>query len=304
MKRASCLFFAIAPLATLAFFLFGPSSGSDDFRAKNKESGQKSDAEDWERDKKAAESDALDKRIANLPPGLAAPDKRELALRLVSTAHGSTLDWKQMYASIGDSGEGAGYCAGIAGFCSGTNDMLSFVERYTKKQPDNGLADYLPALREVNGSDSHEGLDPDYPKAWADESAKPAMRKAQDEALDRFYFKPAVRMAKIDGLGTLGQFIYFDAMLQHGPGADASGFYSIRKTAMAKADTKAKGGDETAYLEAFLDVRRDVMKQAKRKSQRETSRIDTAQRVFLRDGNLELKTPLEWKMYGETFRVP
>ncbi|MHC0432048.1 chitosanase [Streptomyces sp. O3] len=302
MKRASCLFFAIAPLATLAFFLFGPSSGSDDFRAKDKQ--EQDGLEDWERDKKAAESDALDERIAKLPPGLAAPEKRKLALQLVSTAHGSTLDWRLMYASISDGGEGAGYCAGIAGFCSGTNDMLSFVEQYTKEHPDNGLAAYLPALREVNGSGSHEGLDPDYPEAWAAESAKPAMREAQDEALDRFYFNPAVRMAKIDGLGTLGQFIYFDAMLQHGPSADEWGFYSIRKAAMEKADTKAEGGDEKAYLETFLDVRRGIMKQAERKSQRETSRIDTAQRVFLRAGNLDLKTPLEWRMYGETFRVP
>ncbi|WP_156723986.1 chitosanase [Streptomyces apocyni] len=309
MKRASCLFFAIAPLATLAVFLWGPSSGSDDFRSKNKESGQSETGgtggtADWERDKKTAESDALDERIAKLPPGLAAPDKRELALQLVSTAHGSALDWQEMYGSISDSGEGAGYCAGIAGFCSGTNDMLALVKAYTKEQPDNELASYLPALREVNGSDSHEGLDPDYPEAWADEAEKPAMRKAQDAALDRLYFKPAVRIAKIDGLGTLGQFMYFDAMLQHGPGADESGFYSIRRAAMKKADTKAAGGDEKAYLEAFLDIRRDVIKQAKRTSQRDTSRIDNAQRVFLRDGNLELKTPLTWEMYGDTFRVP
>jgi chitosanase len=37
---------------------------------------------------------------------------------------------------------------------------------------------------------------------------------------------------------------------------------------------------------------------------RDTTRIDTAQRVFLYDGNLDLRTPLEWKVYGETYKVP
>ena len=39
--------------------------------------------------------------------------------------------------------------------------MLELVELYTKRKPDNVLAKYLPALRKVDGSDSHEGLDPE-----------------------------------------------------------------------------------------------------------------------------------------------
>lgn len=41
-----------------------------------------------------------------------------------------------------------------------------------------------------------------------------------------------------------------------------------------------------------------------RDAHRDTTRIDTAQRVFLREGNLGLDTPLVWKVYGETYRVP
>nr|WP_237557840.1 chitosanase [Streptomyces sp. SID5470] len=69
-------------------------------------------------------------------------------------------------------------------------------------------------------------------------------RKAQDTARDRVYFDPAVRLAKLDGLGPLGQFVY------------------------------------------------------------DTSRVDTAQRRFLDEGNLDLRTPLEWQVYGETYKVP
>jgi chitosanase len=36
---------------------------------------------------------------------------------------------------------------------------------------------------------------------------------------------------------------------------------------------------------------------------RDTTRVDTAQRRFLQQGNLELATPLVWAVYGERYRV-
>ncbi|MGW8949212.1 chitosanase [Streptomyces sp. NPDC055709] len=252
----------------------------------------------------AAEQRALDERIDTLPPGLADPAKKEIAARLVASAEHSTLNWRGRYGAIEDLGDGNGYTAGIIGFCSGTNDMLQLVEAYTAAHPDNGLARYLPALRQVDGTDSHEGLDPGFAAAWVAEAKKRAFRDAQDAARDRIYFDPAVRLAKMDGLGTLGQFIYYDAMLLHGPGLDEHGFYGIRRAAMRQASTAAEGGDEKAYLNAVLDASRSVMKTRLSTAQRDTSRIDTAQRVFLRDGNLDLTAPLEWQVYGETFRIP
>lgn len=35
----------------------------------------------------------------------------------------------------------------------------------------------------------------------------------------------------------------------------------------------------------------------------DTSRIDTAQRVFLKAGNLDLDTPLSWHVYGDAYRI-
>lgn len=240
-------------------------------------------------------------RIASVPPGLAAPAMKETASRLVSSAEASTLDWRSRYGAIDDIGDGTGYTAGIIGFCSGTGDMLHLVESYTKGHPDNPLARFLPALRKVDGSDSHEGLDPGFTDAWHQAAGEPAFREAQDRTRDELYFDPAVRLAKLDGLGTLGQFVYYDAMVLHGPGVEADGFYGIRDAATASADTVAEGGDEKAYLNAFLDASRSAIKA--RKVQRDTTRIDTAQRVFLRAGNLGLEKPLVWRVYGETFRL-
>lgn len=42
---------------------------------------------------------------------------------------------------------------------------------------------------------------------------------------------------------------------------------------------------------------------AEEPSHTDTSRIDTAQRAFLREGNLRLDPPLVWKVYGDTYRI-
>ncbi|MER6117376.1 chitosanase [Streptomyces sp. NPDC001743] len=244
----------------------------------------------------------LNARVAAMPPGLAAPKMREVAWKLLASAEGSTLDWRSQYGAIEDTGDGTGYNAGIVGFCSRTHDMLAFVESFTADHPDSPLRPFVPALRKVDGSASHEGLDPGFTAAWKKAAQDPAFRAAQDRVRLKQYFEPAVHLAKLDGLGALGQFMYFDAMVLHGPGSEEDAFYGIRKAALAEADTVAEGGDESAYLDAFLEAARTVMKS--KKHQQDTSRLDTAQRVFLEDGNLALELPLTWQMYGETFRIP
>ncbi|MFI9050965.1 chitosanase [Streptomyces sp. NPDC053427] len=238
---------------------------------------------------------------ARAATGLDDPAKKEIAMQLVSSAENSSLDWKAQYTYIEDIGDGRGYTAGIIGFCSGTHDMLELVELYTKRKPDNILAKYLPALREVDGSDSHEGLDPGYPKDWKKAAQDPEFQKAQNDERDRVYFNPAVERGKSDGIGVLGQFAYYDALVMHGDGDDETSFSSIRKRALAKAKPPAQGGDEKAYLNAFLDARVWAMQQEEAHS--DTSRVDTEQRLFLKKGNLDLHTPLDWKVYGDGYHI-
>ncbi|WP_370026622.1 chitosanase [Planotetraspora sp. GP83] len=229
------------------------------------------------------------------------PRKKDIAMQLVSSAENSSLNWKAQYKYIEDIKDGRGYTAGIIGFCSGTGDMLDLVELYTSRVPGNVLAKYLPALRKVNGTSSHTGLDPNFTTDWARAAQDPAFQKAQDDERDRVYFNPAVSQAKADGLRTLGQFIYYDAIVMHGDGDDPASFSSIRANALKKAKTPAQGGNETTYLNAFLDARVVAMKTEEAHS--DTSRVDTEQRVFLRNGNLNLNTPLDWAVYGESFHI-
>ncbi|MFD5451560.1 chitosanase [Streptomyces sp. NPDC003470] len=300
MKRAGVLLLAAVPVVATGVYFLMPADSADAPATPPATTAQS--ARDDAKDRAEQERNADDELIADLPPGLAAPAKKELAQQLVSSAENSTTDWRSAYGTIEDLGQGDGYTAGIIGFCTGTHDLLALVEHYTEEHPDNGLAKYLPALREVDGTDSHEGLDPGFTAAWEAEARLPAFRTAQEQERDRVYFQPSVRLAKLDGLGTLGQFVYFDAMVFHGPDSDADGFYSLRERAMEKARTPGEGGSEKAYLDAFLDVRRDAM--LAKRPDIDTSRVDTAQRRFLRAGNLALDTPLVWEMYGDTYKLP
>ncbi|GIJ46843.1 hypothetical protein Val02_37290 [Virgisporangium aliadipatigenens] len=229
------------------------------------------------------------------------PVKKDIAMQIVSSAENSSLDWRAQYGYIEDIDDGRGYTAGIIGFCSGTGDMLDVVNRYTARKPGNVLAGYLPALRAVNGTDSHAGLDPNYPADWRTAAQDPVFRATQDEVRDEVYFDPAVRQAKADGLRALGQFAYYDAIVMHGPGSDAVSFGGIRAAALRVARPPSQGGDETAFLNAFLDARVAAMKTEEAHS--DTSRVDTAQRVWLRAGNLDLDTPLDWRVYGDPFHI-
>jgi chitosanase len=235
--------------------------------------------------------------------GLDDPVKKEIAMKLVSSAENSSLDWKAQYGYIEDIGDGRGYTGGIIGFCTGCGDLVQVVRRYTDARPDNQLAPFLPALDAVRGTDSHAGLGAPFTAAWQKAAEDPAMRTAQDTERDRQYFDPAVARAKADGLGTLGQFIYYDAYVMHGSGDTKGtvGFRTIRAQALRTADTPADGGKEKAYLNAFLDARVAAIR--REPSHSDTSRIETAQRLFLAKGNLDLDTPLEWKVYGDSYRI-
>ena len=234
---------------------------------------------------------------AQLAAGLAAPSKKSVALQLVSSAENSTLNWRGEFGYLEDIGDGRGYTGGIVGFCSGTSDMLALVTEYTRRSPGNKLARFLPALRTVDGSDSHAGLDPGFPAAWKAAAADPVFQKTQEDERDRMYFAPAVALASADRVRALGQFAYYDAAVMHGQ----SGLRSIRAEAMKKAKTPKQGGDETVWLSAFLDAR--VREMRTEEAHSDVTRVETAQRPFLRASNLDLNGPLSWRVYGDRFSI-
>lgn len=245
-------------------------------------------------------------------PTLDDPMLHELAWMVMSTAENSTTAWRDNVGYIeynveGNSSENRGYTGGIVGFTSKTHDMLLLVERYVADAPTNNpLAPYLQALRNVDGTSSTAGLGTPFVNAWKSAAANdPRFTTAQVQLADEVYFRPAVDLAKKDGIGPLGQLAYFDANVMHGwdgsSNPDPLAFDGIRLTALRNAKPPAQGGNETTYINAFLDARKDAMLAEQGHS--DTSRVDTAQRVWLNNGNLDLTRPLSWSVYGDPFTV-
>src|SRR3954471_23755995 len=85
--------------------------------------------------------------------------------KLISQFENSTSVIQYCYVEALD--DGRGYTVGRAGFTSATGDLLEVAERYTKRVPDNPLADLLPTLREKarNEDGSLDGLE-GLPDAW------------------------------------------------------------------------------------------------------------------------------------------
>jgi chitosanase len=232
------------------------------------------------------------------------PAKKDVAMQLVSAAENSSLDWRGQFGRVEDNAGGRGYSAGIVGFCSGTGDMLELVEAYAMLRPSNVLARHLPALREACGGVSCAGLDPDFPGDWRTAATDPIFRAVQEAEQDRLYFDPAVRDGKADRVRALGQFAYYDAAVVHG----YAGLRAIRGRALRRARPPVGGGEESAWLAAFLDARVAEMRRAEaeigmKRSAADTSRVDTAQRTFLSDGNLDLNAPLIFAVDGAVFRI-
>lgn len=226
---------------------------------------------------------------------------RDTTFSLVASAENSTTDYHRQYSYIEDIGDGRGYTAGIIGFTSGTGDLAQVVAMYVKLKPkNNGLRQYLPALKRVNGTASHRGLGNGFVRAWKKAGHDRALVSAENRVLDRLYLRPVLRAAKQDDLSPLGQYIYYDAIVVHGPGQDASSFGGIRRRAKQLARTPAQGGDQDRYLRAFLQARAKVMKQEA--AHKDLSRL-TTQRQFIHDGRNELNRPLRWTMYGDHYQL-
>lgn len=238
--------------------------------------------------------------------GLDSRGKKGIAMKLVSSAENSTLDWKAQYGYLdynveGNRTDNRGYTGGIIGSTSKTGDMLELLRHYRSTRPRNALSRYIPAMRRARGTVRIKGLGAGFRGAWRKSSRHHAFRRAQDHERDLRYFCPAVRRAKSDGLGPLGQFIYYDAIVVHGPGKGRDSFGGIRAGAVRRAATPARGGDESNYLDHFLDVRVAAMR--REAAHRDVSRIETEQRVFLDAGNLALHLPLRWQTYGDRYSI-
>ncbi|MEV8379156.1 chitosanase [Kribbella sp. NPDC056861] len=228
--------------------------------------------------------------------GSDAPDPWPDVLAMVSSLVNGSTAWQTTYAMIA-APDGDEYRAGLAGFTLRDGVLYELVRLYCDRQPGNVLEKYLDALRTEQLGELGAGFRRDWQLAAAD----PAFRAAQDEEHHRLFLRPAAELAGSDGLGALGQFVYYDAMVMHGAGGGWMGFAALRDQARRTAVPPADGGDECRYLTAFLDSRHSVTRLLPARPG--MFRLESVQRELLGEGNLELERPLCWQIGRRDFHL-
>lgn len=113
------------------------------------------------------------------------------------------------------------------------------------------------------------------------------MQKAQDEVFDTNYWLPAFNHCKQIGItSALGHLVIYDTCIHSGPGRVSS----LRQLFPEKSP--ANGGDEKAWVLAFLNARRNWLAgNSNALVQKTVYRID-AMKAIADSGNWELKLPM------------
>ncbi|KAJ2856077.1 hypothetical protein J3B02_001812 [Coemansia erecta] len=148
-------------------------------------------------------------------------------------------------------GDGRGFTAGIAGFCTGTGDAWDVIQEYHKLSGDNDDFSSMDSTLEKlanDGSDSTSGIG-NYCSLWKKLGKSDAnFQKAQDNIRDQLYFDPSQKYAATLGLKlsiTQGQL--YDTGIQHGTGTDADGLGALIDDTN-KSFTSDQAGDSGSTL--------------------------------------------------------
>jgi chitosanase len=168
-------------------------------------------------------------------------------------------------------GDGRGYTAGRAGFCTGTGDAVQVVRCYRRALGGaaNLMAKYYPALRALGTSADTTALDSLGPfcRDWAESASAPATSTAFNRCQDRIaadlYEIPACQAAAAWGI-TSALFLaeLYDAWINHGSALDML-IGAGKKASVRMSNEPLSLSDESRLLDAFLRRRLDVLRSDK-----------------------------------------
>jgi len=225
------------------------------------------------------------------------------ALQMTTACENSTTKLQYYYAE--NIGDGRGVTFGYVGFCTGTYDGNMLIKYYTKLNPNNSLAKYIPALDAIDrGSHSQNGGDSNPGTAGLDGFIKdvnnctdPLFKQAQIYMADQLYWNPAVKIAgSIGAKNILTQAFIYDMCVNHGEDG-AQDF--INKAKIALGGTPATGIDENTFLSKVMDLRYSYLKT---EDSAGSDRVNAFRRI-LTSGNVTLSTPFSFTVYGDTFTI-
>jgi chitosanase len=189
--------------------------------------------------------------------------------------------------------DGAGISYGTHQSTDRSGSLDKIVDLYIHK---GGLraADLQQYMQQLANNETAK-VDPKNPPAWVvhlvgllKEAGKdPIMQAAQDEVFDSCYWVPAVGHAKSAGLQlALSHLVVYDTCIQSGP----AGVASIR--ARFPEASPANGGDEKAWVQAYVNARRAWLASYPNPIvQKTVYRMDELN-LLIKSGNWDLTTPM------------
>ena len=167
-----------------------------------------------------------------------------------------------------DIDDGRGFTSGIIGFCTGTKDANILLKAYTKLNPTNELAKYLPELDRLSAIDElgptmagkTSGL-VGYCEAWKEAAKTQAFKDVQLGLLDSMYYGPSQSIADSLGL-TLPVsrgFLYDIAINQGTNSSEPDSLHDLIRVMAVTEQTPKGGADEKTWIKKLMTLRKFIM---------------------------------------------
>ena len=235
--------------------------------------------------------------ILFISPCLASNNAKNAMLQMTTTLENSETQPQWNFAE--NIGDGRGITFGCIGFCTGTDDGNILIKYYTKLNPDNTLAKYIPALDKIDSGSNDAGVGNPSTAGLngfikdVQNCNDPLFKQAQLYELNRMYYNPAVKMYNsIGAKNALTLAFIYDMCVRHG----SDGAQEIIESA---GTSPKQSADENDYLSKLISLR-DV--KLKSEGLDDVDR-DAGYKKLLISRNVNLKTPFTFVAYGDKFTI-
>lgn len=221
------------------------------------------------------------------------PDQKRVIDSVLSIFETGRVPTPASYATCTILSDGAGISYGKHQSTDRAGSLDKIVDLYIQKGGTH--AKDLSQFTQRLALNESAKVDPKNPPSWAAHlvgilkvaGADPVMQECQDAVFDANYWMPAVGHASSLGLATaLGHLAMYDTCIHSGPGGVA-----VIRSRFPEMPP-AKGGDEKAWVQAYVNARRVwLLGNPNPIVQRTVYRMDALNEI-IRSGNWELKAPL------------
>ena len=209
-------------------------------------------------------------------------------LSLVGIAENGDTNWSAHYNYIENINDNRGYTISIVGFCTGTGDFLDVLNVLRTINPQHRLVKYIPTVQTKVAGDV-TGLDTLPADVRSLGTTDIQFNSAAWVIIKRLYWNPAMQFCQRHNLvSPLAKYIVYDTIINFG---ELIAFEGIRSN-----------GTESQFLQDFLTIKQQTIVKDTTLGDTQNNRVQM-QETILRNGNLQLTTPMQVTCYNRLFTV-